>query len=204
VKDGSHWETKGEQDKGKRNKGKPDQDKQDKEELVYECADNFLYNRAIELYNHEKNLHLLGVHIPFDDGRGCIMWNDIIVYYVKMLSLGKDNVMIVGDLNVYAEDNNPRKRKFDLLTKELKRLDARLGAIDAWVAMGKQHERITQQAGARLDYALLSQRVFAQLGDNGINIDDLPRMGDGSTEAFTDHSAIELTFKDESQKEGRP
>jgi hypothetical protein len=168
-----------------------------KDAPIYSCSNDgegeILYNRAIELYNQKWDMHLLGVHIPATEN-GCVMWDDIIEYYTKMC--GK-NLVMIGDFNAYAEGTY-RKRRLEYLIS--------LGAVDAWVAKGKspihptfqlQKEKCDKEeklecskSGSRLDYALLSPSAFWQL--QKIKTNDKTR---DSTDAFTDHSAIELTFK---------
>lgn len=141
-----------------------------------------LNNRAVELYNNNKNIYLLGVHIPMikkNEYSGSVMWDDIINYYKKM---SNQNLIIIGDMNVYAE-NTIQKRKFNELIC--------LGAIDAWSSRGNSPENATYVTknceGSRLDYALMSLTAFLLLKE--IEIDDKPRTNDNF---ITDHSSINL------------
>ena len=157
-----------------------------KENKDYVCSNTgdgyVLYNRAVELYNNNKNIHLLGVHIPMIKGNsysGSVMWDDIINYYKKMFN---QNLIIIGDMNVYSE-NTIQKRKFNELIG--------LGAMDAWSSSGNSPKKATYATKnceeSRLDYALMSLTAFLLLKE--IAIDDNPRT---NNTFFTDHSSINL------------
>ncbi|KLE14418.1 endonuclease/exonuclease/phosphatase family protein [Clostridium sp. C8] len=157
--------------------------KENKDYICSNTGDGYvLYNRAVELYNSNKNIHLLGVHIPMIKGNnysGSVMWDDIINYYKKMFN---QNLIIIGDMNVYAE-NTIQKRKFDELIC--------LGAIDAWPSRGNSPEKATyttkNREESRLDYALMTLTAFLLLKE--IEIDDKPRTDNNF---FTDHSSLNL------------
>lgn len=151
------------------------------EEIQY-GKENYL-NRVINLKYEKsgKEFYVLGIHIPWDNDA----WNDVIKYYEKV----KDkDCIIIGDFNVYDEENRYRKRLDELL-------QGKEGAKDIWKENREKGApencptiTIHGADGNRIDYVLATNSIWEWIKQGTIEIDSNPRKEDG----FTDHSAIIL------------
>ena len=133
-----------------------------------------LYLRAGVLRLHSPELIFYGTHVPFDrkNMEDMKFWDELIHFYKEHAN---EPVVLIGDFNAYQE-GTPRKEKFRQLLE--------LGAVDAWLAMGKRDDTPTFQV-SRIDYALLSPALRPRLKD----IDICPDLRDRN---LTDHAAIVL------------
>ena len=114
---------------------------------------------------------IIGVHVPYDEN----FWDTMIGYYEKNKN---KKLMIIGDMNVYSE-NTDRRKKFDEILS--------LGAIDVWVAKKNPSDTPTFNSGLRIDYALMTPSLY----NDKVNIEidhNIRRKG------FTDHSSIIIEF----------
>lgn len=114
-------------------------------------------------------ISILGIHAPYNID----YWNSLI-NHVR----GKENYLILGDLNVFKPGTD-RKAKFDELLQ--------LGLKDLWIEQGEDILTPTANTNCRIDYALSTPSLLL----NGIKetiIDSIRQTNN------TDHSAISVSI----------
>lgn len=147
-----------------------------REELLYEKLNNphkFKTNKTLRAsVIKTADCIIYGVHIPTGD---CVFWEELRDFYLK----NKDKkLVVIGDLNVY---NISAKYKEEYL----KLLD--MNAKDVWLERGYSNATKTYKKGGRLDYAIMSPKLYECL--NSIRID--PYLMDNNQ---TDHASIIIDF----------
>lgn len=130
-------------------------------------------NKFIEIKNN--NLSVLGVHMPYDN----YAW-DMVIDYFSAFETTRDNIIIIGDMNVYDIGTSCKRKFYELLSK---------GVVDAWVEKANSNYRSTCNSGKRIDYALMSEYLYYKLVD--MKIDDTLR-----NHKIIDHSAIIVEFNE--------
>ncbi|MBO5247983.1 MAG: endonuclease/exonuclease/phosphatase family protein [Clostridia bacterium] len=134
--------------------------------------DNFLdKERNVEL--KIKDTHIIGLHMSYDIRD----WDKLIAKYSKIHS---EEVIILGDLNVY-DYGTVRREKFDELLDK--------GAIDIWLKQGGDISVPTANTNKRIDYALASKKMYEK-GVSEKIIDSI------RTNSYTDHAAIAVAYNE--------
>ena len=115
-------------------------------------------------------VRLIGVHMSYS----LLDWDILIRQFEKKKA---DDVLIIGDLNVYARDND-RREKFDALQEA--------GAVDLWLRQGEPDDTPTADTNCRIDYALASESLAERTR--------MEILHGVREEGCTDHSAAAVTI----------
>ena len=117
-------------------------------------------------------VRLIGAHMSYS----LLDW-DILIGQFEIEKKKADDVLIIGDLNVYARDN-VRREKFDALQKA--------GAVDLWLRQGEPDDTPTADTNCRIDYALASESLAERTR--------MEILHGVREEGCTDHSAVAVTI----------
>ena len=117
-------------------------------------------------------VRLIGAHMSYS----LLDW-EILIDQFKEEKKKADDVLIIGDLNVYARDSD-RRKKFDALQKA--------GAVDLWLRQGEPDDTPTADTNCRIDYALASESLAERTR--------MEILHGVREEGCTDHSAAAVTI----------
>lgn len=138
---------------------------------------NFEYKKY-NLLKKQRNIeikvgdtYIIGLHMSYDIDD----WENLIS---RFETLQNEELLIIGDLNVFDEGTN-RREKFDELINT--------GAIDIWLKQGKCNDTPTANTKKRIDYALSTCSLY----EKGIYEEILDYV---RSEQWTDHAAIAITY----------
>lgn len=130
---------------------------------------------------------VFGVHIPIYESskqpNSVALWNSLILTHRKISEKG-NRIIYIGDINTYQLGTVNKNKLIEFMSE---------GLVDFWLEKGHSHNRATFNSGARIDYALVTDKDYSALAKKyDMEIDDSTREGD---KPLSDHSAIILREK---------
>ena len=143
-----------------------------KKGLKYEMPLNNPWNSHRHIILDVGGVRLIGAHMSYSVSD----WK-ILIGQFKEEKKKADDVLIIGDLNVYARDSD-RREKFDALQKA--------GAVDLWLRQGEPDDTPTADTNCRIDYALASESLAERTR--------MEILHGVREEGCTDHSAVAVTI----------
>ena len=139
---------------------------------------------AVEKAN-APDIRIIGVHMPTNghsDYAATSCWDSLISLYKRFPK--ELPVICVGDFNTYEAGRINKRRMYEFMS---------YGLVDFWLEKGHSHNRATFNSGARIDYALVTDKDYSALAEKyDMEVDDSTREGD---KPLSDHSAIILREK---------
>lgn len=143
-----------------------------KEGLKYKMPLDNPWNSQRHIILDVGGVRLIGAHMSYS----LLDW-EILIDQFKEKKKKAEDVLIIGDLNVYARDN-VRRVKFDALQEA--------GAVDLWLRQGEPDDTPTADTNCRIDYALASESLAERTR--------MEILHGVREEGCTDHSAAAVTI----------
>lgn len=146
-----------------------------KKDINFEYKDENIWSinhRNVEI--KVGDTHIIGLHMSYNLDE----WDKLIS---KFKTLREKKLLIIGDLNVFDEGTERRKRLDEILNE---------GAIDIWLAQGECNNVPTANTNKRIDYALSTQELYKE-GVHEIILNYIRH------KKYTDHAAIAVAYNTE-------